>query len=605
VSVRRKCVVAGTLLIVAAAVASSIVSVQDGASVPGRDVSERLTRHARQHPVDDEQSTALPPPGEGVESASSQLRFQNVAEQAGVDFQYYGSPTSAHFMTEQNGGGIAIFDFDGDGQSDLFFTNGSDFSVPADEAGATSELFRADGDWQFSRVGVQAGVAVTDFGQGCAAGDFNNDGFTDLAVATYGRNRLWENNGDGTFSEVGGEFFPETSEWSTSLAFADIDADGLLDLYVVNYVDWTPEAAPCFLDQARSQRKICSPLDFSALQDVLLRNLGDGRFAPEAFIADGTAATDGKGLALQIADLDEDGRLDVFVANDTTRNFLFLNQGDFRFVEAGVAKGLAMSQDGALGSSMGVACGDYNRDGRVDLFVTNFAHEVVDALNNLGPSGFAASNAELDIDRVSRPSLNFGIVLEDFDLDGWPDLFFANGHLWDSGPGGDEYEMRSALLRNHRGRKFEDASETAGEYFQKRWLGRSVACGDLDNDGDADLVVGHLAAPVAVLRNDSTRHGESLRLHFVGTTSSRDALGCRVDVHMADGTRYATQVPAGGSFQASHPAVVLVPVKKSGDVKAVTIRWSAGSVETWAGSILSANERSGTFVLREGSGQQP
>ena len=534
---------------------------------------------------------------DGTSGTPGSIRFADSAVQSGVEFTYYGAPTREHNMTEQNGGGIAIFDFDADGLCDLFFSNGSDFRRRAETVGAFSELFQAVDFESYVPVGRLSEVAVPGFGQGCASGDFDNDGFADLALACFGRNRLWRNNGDGTFSEINDSRDLASDQWSTSMAFADLNADGLLDLYIVNYVDWNSDVAPCFLDQAKTRRKVCSPLDFSGQADMLLKNSGNGAFEPAVKPGGESITSIAKGLAVQIVDLNGDGRLDVFVANDTTRNFLLLNQGRLSFEETSVAMGLAMSQDGSLGSSMGVACGDYDRDGRSDLFVTNFANEVVDALQNLGDSGFVASNAELGIDRVSRKALNFGIVLDDFDLDGWPDLFFANGHIWDSGPDGDEYEMRPTVMANVGGKRFVDGSNSAGEYFRKRWLGRAVAKGDLDNDGDVDLLVAHLKAPAAILRNDSVRQGSSLRLQFIGTVASRDALGSQVDVELLDGTHYVTHVPSGGSFQASHSPVVVVPAGERPELGAVTIQWSTGTIETWSEPQSNQPNRSGTVVL--------
>ena len=507
----------------------------------------------------------------------------------GINFEYYGSPSDEHYLTEQNGGGVAVLDSDGDGHSDLFFVNGSHFGISAESHNASNQLFRGTGEFRFQDVTRESGLQAFNFGHGCAVGDYNNDGFSDLFVACYGRNQLWCNNGDGTYSDVTDAAGVGHTGFGSSAAFADLDRDGNPELFVVNYVNWVPDNEP--------RDRVQTPMDFDGQADLLYHNGGDGCFMDVGEEAGVAIDDDGKGLAVAIADFDGDRQLDVYVANDTRRNFMFKNAGDLRFDEIGVTTGAAVSQDGSIGSSMGIAISDYNLDGRPDLFVTNFAQELVDVFMNAGPAGFIATNTELGVDVVSRPVLNFGIVSTDFDLDLWPDLFFANGHLWDERPSGGEFHMLPSLLKNDRGRRFFDASDTAGVYFHKRWLGRATAMGDLDNDGDSDLVVSHLLAPPAILKNESVRQGRSQRVMFIGTTSSRQPLGCEVRVHLSGEQSLTMTIPSGGSFQASHDPVLVVPTGKTGAIEWISICWSNGTVEVW--KDLPVEE---TIQLVEGTG---
>jgi hypothetical protein len=536
-------------------------------------------------------------------SDDSPFHFELMTPESGIDFVYYGSPTPEAYMTDQNGGGVALADFDNDGRLDLFFVNGSNFQRAARGVEESNRLYRAAGDFQYEDATQAAGLVAHGLGMGCTAGDYDNDGFTDLFVACYGRNRLWHNNGDGTFVEVTDAAGVGNALWGCSAALADLDDDGLLDLYVVNYVDWSPDEPPCHPDDHPEINTVCSPMERPGQPDLLYRNLGDGRFAETGAEAGIARSGDGKGLALAVADLDGDGRLDIYVANDTSPNFLFHNLGAMRFEETGVLRGVAISSDGRVGSGMGVGCGDIDHNGYLDLCVTNFRNQVNDVYANLGPAGFAAVNAGLGVDLVSRSELGFGVVLADFDLDTWPDMFVANGHIWDLTPLGGEYEyrMHPSLLWNRQGRRFRDVSGPgAGGYFTERWLGRAAAVGDLDNDGDPDLVVSHLSAPPAVLRNDCIHDGGSVRLRLIGTGAARQPLGAGVTV-LSGETRLVTQVPAGGSFQSSHDPRVLIAAPGGASLSEVRVAWRSGEIEVW--NDLRPDAR-GELFLMQGTGVQ-
>ena len=517
-----------------------------------------------------------------ADEPSSPIRFTHVTAQSGVDMIYHGGPSSDRHMTEQNGGGVALLDYDGDGVLDLFLTNGARFDRPAGPP-HSQRLYRGLGELKYRDVTREAGLEDYGLGQGAAAGDFDNDGDVDLFVAGYRRNRLWTNNGDGTFTDATSPAKLQDDRWSTSAAWADLDDDGLLDLFVVTYVEWSPDSPPCYLPTTPPTRISCPPQGRSGQEDLLFHNGGEGAFEEIARAAGVAGGTSGKGLAAAVADFNGDDRLDIYVANDTTPNALYLNQGSNKFVDDALILGAAVSRDGSAGSSMGVAVSDYDADGRFDIAVTNFLHQPTDLFQNLGEPGFRPVSLELGIDVVSRPALKFGLVFADFDQDGWSDLFIANGHIWDleSPESGYRYRMPQHLLRNERGARFRDVGNGAGDYFRRSWLGRAVATGDLDNDGDPDLVVGQLDDPPAILRNDSDRTCRTARFHIVGTTAARQALGVRVEWDVA-GKTFVTHIPAGGSFQASHDTTLLLPMPGGDRLDQVRVHWGPGDVETWS-----------------------
>lgn len=534
-------------------------------------------------------------------STPSPIRFDWLKD-CGLDFTYYGNPSPEHHMTEQNGGGVAVFDFDRDGWPDVFLTNGDHFQRPAAAARATHQLFRnttsKTGTVQFQTVGDAAGVAVSDFGMGALAGDFDNDGFPDLVVCAYGSVRLWHNNGDGTFSETTAAAGLSNPEWASSAVFADLDEDGDLDLYVVNYVIYAPTDPPCFLETTRRIQISCGPIGRIAQADRLWENQGDGTFLDVSASSGITSVPPGKGLAAEAVDLTGDDRLDIYVANDTTDNFLFVNQGGMKFEEVGLVRGVAVGARGTPESSMGIACADYDGNGRLDLFVTNFENAINDFYLNLSDEGFLHASAPFGLDLPSRPMLAFATIAADFDRDDWPDIFVANGHIWDLSDGNDRHQfaMTPQLFRNRDGTRFDDVSRTSGQYFEEKWLGRPAATGDFDRDGAVDLVVSHLLRPAAVLRNASELAGGGLTIRLVGRTAARDPLGVRVTATSGGASRQY-HLPAGGSYQASCEPVLVI---STGIAETVDLRvaWASDSVEEWVG-LPAAGER----IFVEGTGR--
>jgi hypothetical protein len=292
----------------------------------------------------------------------------------------------------------------------------------------------------------------------------------------------------------------------------------------------------------------------------------------------------------------------VYVANDMAANFLFHNNGEMNFEETAIPQGVAFSNNGVAGASMGVSVADYDRNGHFDICVTNFSSQVNDLFANLGSAGFVSANSTTGLDTVSRSPLGFGLVFRDFNLDGWDDLFVANGHIWDQTSLGEEFEyaMTPDVLLNQDGR-FLDVSAVAGDYFTSRWVGRSAAAGDLDNDGDSDLIVSHQTAPPAFLRNDSRRNGRSIRIKLVGTVSARQPNGARIEL-VVNGITFTSHVPAGGSFQASHSPLVVIPVSAKGPVASLKVHWPGGKIVTWS-DLPIGNQSECTYVLIEGKSQ--
>jgi tetratricopeptide (TPR) repeat protein len=519
------------------------------------------------------------PPSAGRTGAHVALSLVDHHRDAGVDFEYRNGASGSKFLLETLGGGVAAFDFDADGWPDLYFTQGRPLPVVAGGEEWPDRIFRNLGG-SFLEVTEHSGLGDTQYSQGCAAADFDNDGFVDLAVANFGTNVLYHNNGDGTFRDVTLPSGIAGEHWSSSLAFSDLDRDGDLDLYVVTYV-----LDPYRICHPTPDRiATCSPLNFRAEQDVLYLNRGDGTFADISSAA-GILADDGKGLGIMIADLDDDGWPDIYVANDGTPNFLFRNEtprpgADLHFAERGMVSGAAVSGSGASQAGMGIACADLDGDGRLDLYVTNFYQESGTLYLNQGALLFIDATRQARLDVATRANLGFGTQAVDLDLDGAFELFVANGHIDDFRFRGEPWKMKPQLFYNLGGALFADASRRAGEYFSGDYLGRGVVRLDWDRDGLPDVVVVHQDRPVALLHNECPAPGNRLTLTLRGVDSNRDAIGTRITWTCGQ-TNRIHEVCGGDGYFATNDRQVILGVGSATTVDRLIVRWPGGRIDEW------------------------
>lgn len=506
---------------------------------------------------------------------SSRVRFEQRAATYGLDFTYLNGAQGQLLMVESIGGGAGWLDYDHDGRLDVYLTQGGDPAAPDDQPRPSDACFRQLQNGQFRDVAQVAGLIERQYGQGVACGDFDNDGFRDLYVTNVGRNSFFINNGDGTFSEVAAELGLDDSRWSTSAAWGDLDLDGDLDLYVCNYLQYDPYQP--FKCEKDGQPALCHPRQLDHWPDECFENLGDGRFAARSeewqLTGDGN-----KALGVAIADFSNDGWPDVYVANDTTPNFLFQNQHDKTFAESGLRLGVALSGDGAKQASMGVAVSDYDHSGSLDLYLTHFTGETNTLYQNLGEYGFQDVSGRTRIHHLTFQNLGFGAVMTDFDTDGQTDLLVANGHIDEVNADGNGYEQFPQLL-TFNGATWFDTSAEAGEYFSRKYVGRAIALGDYDNDGDDDVLIVHQNKPAELLANVSEQ-GTWLRLRFLGTQANRDGIGTRVAVAV-DGEPLPTrfELPGGTSYCASHQPHLLIPLPESAGSTTLSIHWPGGSTQ--------------------------
>ena len=523
--------------------------------------------------------------------------FEDVTQRSGVDFTYHnGREGEQYTILETVGGGVAMLDYDNDDDLDLYFPGGGSIdSKTVAISGRPGALYRNDGDWRFTDVTAEAGLAAAaGYTHGSAAVDFDRDGFCDLFVTGYRCGRLYRNDGRGHFEDVSEKLGLALDGWSTAAAWTDLDRDGWPELFVVNYLDWRPAGSEfCGLPDG-SVRDVCPPQIYPCVSDQLFRNR-EGRGFEERTDEAGIRRAD-RGLGVVAADFNDDGWIDFYVANDVMPNRLYLGRGDLRFEERGAESGTAANEYGAPEGSMGVDFGDYNGDGRGDLWVVNFEMEDNSLYRNDGDDWFTHATVLAGLAGRCRPLTGFGTGFADFDSDGWLDLYVINGNVYYS-TGQSPYRQPAVLFRNLAGRRFADASESAGPYFSVPHAGRGAAVGDLDNDGALDLVVVHQNDPVVLLRN--RRPAERwLRVKLQGETCDREAIGARLSfVH--DGRPLVRYVRSGAGYLSQSDLRVLYPVAAA-DVLEVSVVWPGGRREVFRG--LSTGK---TNLLVEGTGESP
>ncbi|HLH27942.1 MAG TPA: VCBS repeat-containing protein, partial [Acidimicrobiales bacterium] len=473
----------------------------------------------------------LPPVREGGRSAGpgANVAFREEAEMVGLSFTFENGRTPARQLPETMSGGVALLDYDGDGWLDVYAVQGGTFPAPPG-AGNADRLYRNRGDGTFEDATARSGLAAFPggYGHGAAVGDVDNDGHPDLFVTRFGAYALYRNRGDGTFEDATARWgLGGGRDWPTSAAFADLDGDGDLDLYVAHYVAWDPRNPRICGNASGGPVSYCVPHLLEPVPDHVFRN-DDGRFLDVTREA-GFTDPDGRGLGVLATDLDDDGRVDLFVANDGTANFLFRNRGDFRFESTGLDAGVAANSEGGYQAGMGIACGDLDGDGRPDLAVTNFFGESSTFYRNLGHTTFVDATAAVGLKAPSRFLLGFGITFLDVDNDGCLDLATANGHIHDLRPK-VPYAMPAQLLAGDAKGRLTDVTEESGAVWSVPRVGRGLVRADLDNDGRADLLLVAQNSPLAYFHNRTGRAGHFVTLRLEGATSSRDAIGARVTV---------------------------------------------------------------------------
>lgn len=533
--------------------------------------------------------------------AQSGIELLDVTKRSGITFQHSDGSYGKRQIIETVASGIATFDYDLDGDLDIYFLSGASASQSAVSVSATNRLYRNDGAWRFCDVTDRAGVGDSGHGLGAAIADFDNDGYPDIYLANFGENILFRNHGDGTFTNISDEAHVGGGhKLSAGVSFLDADADGDLDLYVANYVRFTDGMLPpLFIDGFARYR---SPKDFEPEPDMYFRNNGDGSFS-DATVEAGLGGYAGTGMGTICFDFDEDGDNDIVVLNDVRPNYLFSNDGTGRFEEVGLLSGTAYSLDGKALGSMGVDCGDYDNDGHLDLFQTSFSQELPLLLRNTGGGLFDDVTRTTGVGHQLFPHVNWGTCFADFDNDQWLDLFVANGHLQDNVELYDDttsYRTPNSVLRNNGDGSFSDVSRQAGAGLLTFGSSRGAACEDFDGDGRVDVVVLNSRETPTLLCNASKSTCRWLKLRLVAIEGNRDSVGSCVSIRTGDLTQTRC-VHSGRGYQGHWGSQLHFGLAQFSSVDEVSVTWPSGRNEVFFNVPVERNvkivEGRGLFEL--------
>jgi enediyne biosynthesis protein E4 len=518
-----------------------------------------------------------------ADQPSPAIQFLDIAEKAGLDFRHVSGSPEKKYLPETFSGGVAWIDYNRDGWPDLYFVNGGRWDeLLTGKRSVSNALYRNNRNGTFTNVTRDAGLQGKSWGMGATVADYNNDGWPDLYVCNFGPNTLYRNNGDGRFTDVTEESKVGDRHWSSSAAFGDYDGDGWLDLYVANYVDFDAKNPPQQDCQYRGIQVHCGPKGFIAAADVLYHNNRDGTFTDVSGKSSIGDAIPSYGLGVIWGDYDNDGDLDLFVANDSMANFLFQNQGNGTFREVGVLSGSAFNEDGKAQAGMGVTMGDYDHDGLFDFYVTHFSDDYGTLYRNIGNGIFRDVSYGADLAFPSWKFLGWGTSFFDFDNDGWEDLFVATGHVYpqvDNFPIDITFAERKLLFKNLGNGKFKEMVEALGGGLVERWSSRGAAFADFDNDGDVDVALNNMDARPSLFRNNGgNRSGHWILLGMEGVETNRSAVGVRVTVETQSG-RQMQEVHGGSSYQASNDLRLHFGLGGEANVKRLSVKWTTGKTQ--------------------------
>ena len=531
----------------------------------------------------------------------AEIRLTDVTQSAGIKFTHNSGRAGKKFLPETMGSGAAFFDFDNDGWPDILLINSKDWTPRGRKS--LSALYRNNRDGTFTNVTAGSGLDVEMYGMGVAIGDYDNDGKKDIYITAFDGDRLFHNEGNGKFRDVGKAAGIQNANFGTSAAWLDFDRDGKLDLFVANYVQWTPKGDLwCSLDGAT--KSYCTPESYKGTQSKLFHNLGGGKFE-DVSVKAGVGDPNSKSLGVTVLDYNNDGWPDIFVANDTQPNKLYRNNRDGTFTEEGMAAGVAFGEDGVARGAMGADSADYDRSGRPHLLVGNFSNQMLGLYHNEGNGLFVDEAPSSSVGRASLLSLAFGVFFFDYDLDGYPDIFAANGHI-DEEIGRVQpkvqYRQSPLLFRNLGKRKFENVSGSMGAPFNRRIVARGAAFADFDRDGDLDVLITTNHGPAYLYRNDGGNQNHWICIRTVGSKSNRDGIGAVVRLESASGKQW-NRVRSGSSYCSQSDLALTFGLGRDANVTAIEIEWPSGTKQRLtnigANQFITVDESRG-IVARSG-----